>query len=253
MTRAWRVGLFLAGGALLLGLLCLAGAGLPLAGDAHSPVGDLIAAATVPERNTTDAVTAVNFDYRGFDTLGEEHILYVSVLGVALLLRDEKRKRKRESELAGSSEGGEPLPPSAAVRMMAHGLVGVSIVFGIYIVMHGAQTPGGGFQGGVILSTAPLLAYLAVGPSMLPQIAPERLLEIGEAGGSLGYIGVGSLGLIAGGAFLQNVLPLGQVGKLWAAGTIPMLNLASGLAVSMGMLVLLSVFLAKAREEDPGG
>jgi multicomponent Na+:H+ antiporter subunit B len=119
--------------------------------------------------------------------------------------------------------------------------------------MHGAQTPGGGFQGGVVLSTAPLLAYLAVGPAMLPRIAPERLLDIGEAAGALGYICVGALGLLAGGAFVENVLPLGQTGKLWAAGTIPALNLASGLAVSAGFLVLLSTFLAKAREEETGG
>jgi multicomponent Na+:H+ antiporter subunit B len=253
MSRAWRVRLFVAGGAVLLALLCLAGARLPLTGEGRSPLGDLIASVAVGERNTTDVVTAINFDYRGFDTLGEEHILYVSVLGVTLLLRDEKRKRKRQSEIDGSTEASGPLPTSAAIRMLAHGLVSVSIVFGIYLVMHGAQTPGGGFQGGVILSTAPLLAYLAVGPSMLPQIAPERLLEIGEAAASLGYICVGTLGLLAGGAFLQNVLPLGQVGKLWAAGTIPALNLVSGLAVSTGMLVLLSVFLEKAREEDPGG
>ena len=37
----------------------------------------------VPERSTTDVVTAVNFDYRGFDTLGEEFILFAAVIGVA--------------------------------------------------------------------------------------------------------------------------------------------------------------------------
>ena len=47
----------------------------------------MVNAVTVPERQITDAVTAVNFDIRGFDTLGEEFIMFVSVMGVALLLR----------------------------------------------------------------------------------------------------------------------------------------------------------------------
>lgn len=253
MTSGARVGISVVGGGLLLALLGLAALRLPLVGEGWSPGGQLIARVAVSERNATDVVTAVNFDYRGFDTLGEEHILYASVLGVALLLRDEKRRPKRESEVDKSARAHAPPLPSDAVRMLAHGLVGATVVFGIYVVMHGAQTPGGGFQGGVILSTAPLLAYLAAGPAMLPQIAPETLVEIAEAAGSLGYISVGIAGLLVGGAFLQNVLPLGQVGRLWAAGTIPALNIAAGLAVSSGFLVLLSVFLAKAREEDPGG
>ena len=56
----------------------------PLApfGYVQSQYGDMVNAITVPERHITDAVTAVNFDIRGFDTLGEEFILFTSVMGV---------------------------------------------------------------------------------------------------------------------------------------------------------------------------
>ena len=62
-------------------------AGLPDFGDYRGPYGEILNRVAVPERSTTDVVTAVNFDYRGFDTLGEEFILFAAVIGVASILR----------------------------------------------------------------------------------------------------------------------------------------------------------------------
>src|SRR5690242_2665015 len=111
---------------------------------------DLVNRITVPERQITDAVTAVNFDIRGFDTLGEEFIMFASVLGVALLLRRQRDEwdgppldRARDRGIA---------EPSDAVRMLTIALIGPVVLFGIYVVVHGQDTPGGGFQGGVILA-----------------------------------------------------------------------------------------------------
>jgi multicomponent Na+:H+ antiporter subunit B len=131
-----------------LGLL-LAGAvlRLPPSGHAASRVGDLIVGATQDERHTPDAVTAINFDYRGLDTLGEELILFAAVMGVVLLLR-------RSEHAGGDDEGDTPddsaerhaPPTSDAVRVLGLALFGLTLLYGLYIIAHGQMTPGGGFQ-----------------------------------------------------------------------------------------------------------
>lgn len=145
----------------------------PLAplGYGQSKYGDLANAITVPERHITDAVTAVNFDIRGFDTLGEEFILFASVMGTLLLMR------RQDDEPAGDHEDQAPgrLIPDAsdAVRVTALLLVAPTVLFGLYIVTHGQVSPGGGFQGGVILASAPLLVYLCAEYSNLRRILPD--------------------------------------------------------------------------------
>src|SRR5579871_5865011 len=76
---------------------------LPPLGDYRGPYGNAVVQVAVYERHATDVVNAINYDYRAFDTLGEEFIFFASVLGVLLLFRpspkqnegDEKRKTKQ--------------------------------------------------------------------------------------------------------------------------------------------------------------
>ena len=64
--------------------------GLPAFGSYQGPYGYVLNQVAVAERHATDVVSAINFDYRGFDTLGEEFILFASIAGAALLLRRER-------------------------------------------------------------------------------------------------------------------------------------------------------------------
>ena len=80
-------------------------AGLPRFGSYPGPYGDFLNSYAVGERKATDIVSAVNFDYRAFDTMGEEFILFASVAGAALLLRkieEEEDESKEESEFIGA-------------------------------------------------------------------------------------------------------------------------------------------------------
>src|SRR5919198_4976752 len=147
-----RFGLF---GFSALGLAALFGwgiAGLHDFGGFDGPLGLFLDRAAVGQRHATNVVTAVVFDYRGFDTLGEEFILVASVLGVALLLRE-----------ARDEDIGRPLDPapSEALRALGPFAVGVTALVGLFVVAHGPLTPGGGFQGGVLLAAAATLLYLA--------------------------------------------------------------------------------------------
>src|SRR5579883_3186994 len=148
MTRTWRFILLFAG---LIGLSFLFAFGsepLRHPRDIRNRYAQQINSRAFAERNVTDAVTAVNFDYRGFDTVGEEFILLVSVLGSLLLLR--MAEDRKEQILRDASAPWRDIGPSDATRLWVLAMLAPKLAFGIYIVLHGQLTPGGGFQGGVI-------------------------------------------------------------------------------------------------------
>jgi multicomponent Na+:H+ antiporter subunit B len=238
ILRRWvfLVAAVAAGALLLWGLT-----GLPAYGVYAGPYGDVLNQVAVAERKAANVVAAVTFDYRGIDTMGEEFILFAAVLGVAILLR----AQRDETEQPPDEDAADRHAPatSNAVRVVGLALVGPVVLFGVYVVTHGHLSPGGGFQGGVVLATAALLVYLSGEYVTLRRVSPEVLGDLAESTGAAGYVAVGLLGVAAGATFLANVLPLGQPGALLSAGTIPVLNLAVGLEVAGGFVLLLSEFL----------
>jgi len=240
-ARLTLFGVSLAG---LLALLVWGLAGLPDFGDFQGVYGQLLNRVAVPERSTTDVVTAVNFDYRGFDTLGEEFILFAAVIGVASILRTLRGERVRRPD---DDAAGRHVPEtSLVVRVTGLGLVAPTILVGIYIVAHGHQTPGGGFQGGVILATALLLVYLSADYMTMRAVGPTWLLEVAEGLGAAAFALIGLGGLVFASAFFENFLGKGTPGELPSAGTIPLSNAAVGLAVTGGFVFMLSEFLQQA-------
>jgi multicomponent Na+:H+ antiporter subunit B len=235
------MGLFLVGA---VGLAIMYGLIIARMPPAHaSPYGEAINNLASPQRHVTDAITAVNFDYRGFDTLGEEFILFVSVMGAIVLLREqhEKKRETREDALTSPRRVG----PTDAIRVWTLAMTGPTVLFGLYIVIHGQLTPGGGFQGGVILATAPLLIYLAESFDIFKRVTSNPLIEVTEAIGAAGYALIGLLGCILGAWFLQDVLPLGEQNQPnWlSGGTVPLINFAVGVEVAAGFTLLLAAFL----------
>ena len=186
---------------------------------------------------------------RGFDTLGEEFILFVSVMGAIVLLREqhEKKREMRPDALTPRRVVG----PSDAIRVWTLAMTGPTVLFGLYMVLHGQLTPGGGFQGGVILATAPLLIYLAESFDVFKRVTSSPLIEVTEAIGAAGYAIIGILGCIIGTWFLQNVLPLGEQNEPnWlSGGTVPLINFAVGVEVAAGFTLLLAAFLQSLLSE----
>jgi multicomponent Na+:H+ antiporter subunit B len=219
--------------------------GLPGFGRYPGPYGDMINSLAPYQRRVTNAVAAVNFDYRGLDTLGEEFILLASVCGLVLLLRGDRGEKAATP--IDAPRDRKVVPRSEAIHWLGYGLIGLVNLFGFYVVLHGHLTPGGGFQGGAILGTASLLVYLAVNYSANCKTAPKTLLEIAESVGAGAYILIGLGGIITGGAFLQNFLPLGQRGALFSGGSIMAVNCAVGLEVAAGFALLFREFLEETR------
>jgi len=239
-----RRALLVLGVAGLLPLLLWGMRGLPAFGSYRGPYGHVLNQVAVPERHATDVVSAVNFDYRGFDTLGEEFILFASVAGTALLLRREPGEEEKEDE--DGEPGRAPPPTSDAMRMFGVALVPLTVAFGLYMISHGAVSPGGGFQGGVVLATAPLAVYLAAEARTFRRIAPKALTEVAEAAGAASYVAAGLLGALLCAHFLCNFLPLGKPGEVNSAGTIEALNVVVGVEVAGGFVLLLTAFIEEA-------
>jgi multicomponent Na+:H+ antiporter subunit B len=236
-----RIGMFVVGAVGLALLLAWGVEGLPPVGRYQGPYGDVINRSVVPERHTTEAVTAVVFDYRGFDTLGEEFILFASAVGVTLLLR--VARGEVEEEPTARAEARAMPPPTDAVRLAGLGAVGVTVLVGLSLVGHGHLTPGGGFQGGVVLASAALVVFLAGRYLAFHRLSPIPLIDAVEGVSIGGFPVVGLIGLAAGGAFLANVLPLGRTGTLLSAGFLPVLNVTVGVAVAAAFVLILSEFL----------
>ncbi|MBV9609008.1 MAG: MnhB domain-containing protein, partial [Acidobacteria bacterium] len=149
----------------------------------------------------------------------------------------------------GDEVPGREVPePSDAVKVTTLALIGPLVAFGLYIVTHGQLSPGGGFQGGVILATAPLLVYLAGDFKTFRRVASHTLVEVGEAIGACAYVAIGIIGVASGGVFLQNALPLGVTGNINSSGTIALISAGVGLEVAGGFVVLMHSFMEQALE-----
>jgi multicomponent Na+:H+ antiporter subunit B len=249
VTPRWRTALFLVAAAVAGVVLVVGYTGLPDFGAYHGVYGRALQLIAVPQRHATDVVTAVNFDYRAFDTLGEEFILLASVTGLAILLRQHRGERERAPDEADEPGFKDTSDALAALSLL---LVGPTLVLGAYIVTHGTLTPGGGFQGGVNLAAALLLVYAAGQLLALERVRPVDLVELAEAVGAAAYVLVAIGGLVFGVAAMANFLPLGTSGSLLSGGTIPVLNVAVGIEVAGAITIILTEFLDQALLQGGG-
>jgi multicomponent Na+:H+ antiporter subunit B len=219
MSGRARLLVFLVGAAGLAALFAQAALRLPGFGRADHPYGGRAVAAGLA-RHTTNIVSSLNFDQRAFDTLGEELILMAAALGAVVVLRVTLHETEED---AGRHRYG-PADVFEALRLTGCVLLPVTVVVGIYIVAHGAQSPGGGFQGGVVLGSAMHLVYLAGDYPALERIRPIPLFEAAEA--------------LAAGVFV--VLAIGYAGQVTA------MNVAVGFEVGCAAVLLLAKFFQQA-------
>jgi multicomponent Na+:H+ antiporter subunit B len=216
---------------------------------AHSlPYGDLINAVGVRERHVTNMVSAINFDYRGFDTLGEEFMLLCAVTGTTILLRGTRGETQDRPQRV---PGREIRPRADSTVLICRLLAGFTVLFGLYVLLHAMTTPGGGFQGGVIIASGLLLAFLGEGYRGWRHVAHSELFDAAEGGGAALYALCGFASMLMGLPFLQNMLPLGTIGDLFSGGLMLVENAGVGLAVAGGFGILLLEFLEETREPEP--
>jgi len=185
------------------------------------------------ELGAANLVTAVIVTYRGLDTLGEIVVLFIAAVGVGFLLRKSGKNNIPAAKRLSSE----------ILRTGSDFLIPLLILFGVYIFTHGHLTPGGGFQGGVVLTSAALLFML----SNTEALFNKQLMNIAESVSGIFYLLIGVLGLILAGGFLDNrFLPLGEMGRLFSAGAIPIIYSIIGIKVGMELIGILE----KLRKEE---
>lgn len=195
---------------------------LPLAKDLTpfqelSPVAKKYVEDGPEELGGANLVTSVIVTYRGLDTLGEVAVLFIAAAGVGFFLRKERKGSK--SKKRDSSQ----ILQSGTVFLFP-----LILAFGVYIFLHGHLTPGGGFQGGVVIASGIVLLLL----SRVATKINNTVLHLVESLSGAAYITIGVLGLVLAAGFLDNrFIELGEFGRLLSAGAIPLIYSFIGLKV----------------------
>lgn len=184
------------------------------------------------ELGAANIVTSIIVTYRGLDTLGEVAVLFFATTGVGILL---SKMGRREDKIR---------PASEILSSGASLLYPLLLLFGAYIFVHGHLTPGGGFQGGVVIATGFLLLLLSQRVKKVNHVVMNLL----ESLSGFAYVLIGSAGIFLAGGFLDNrILPLGEFRTLFSAGAIPLIYILVGLKVGTE----LSAILENMKGRDP--
>ena len=260
------------------GLLLYGTAEFPDWGDPASPASTHLSnhyiEQAIAETEVPNLVTAVLADYRGFDTMFETAVVFCAGLACFLLLRDYSPKKDRYYRHAPTGvilhfkknnvrlPVGEEfeymdkdwIPPDTVIKSICRILIPFIQIYGLYVIAHGDFSPGGGFQGGVILGASLILMAISYNLKTLVRRVSEKFLGIFSATGVLIYVGIGVLAMVMGGNFLDySVLaPLLPVdpGHIRALG---MLGVEYGVGIAVtAVMVIIYINIASVGRHDEG-
>ncbi len=183
---------------------------------------------TAKDIGSANIVTAIVVTYRGLDTLGEVTVLFLASTIVGLVLALGKKQHQLPRAL---------VPVGELLTTGTRFLAPLITLLGAYVFVNGHLTPGGGFQGGAIIASGALLLLLA---DPLKHFS-HGLIATLESLAGVAYVGIGILGLVLAGGFLDNrLLPIGTLGELFSAGAIPLIYSLIGLKVGAELSSMLA-------------
>ncbi|HAF07866.1 MAG: MnhB domain-containing protein [bacterium] len=183
------------------------------------------------ENGTANLVTSIVLDYRGFDTLGELIVLFISILGLTIILSGLSFSKFEE--------------PSFLQITGVKFITPFMLLVGIYIFLHGHLSPGGGFPAGVIIATATLFSL--IGYKFNFAISNLKLIESNS--GFLITL-LTTLGLYFTGSFFGNYLPTGIIGKLYSSLLILIIYSLIGLKVGAELSTGLKTLYNGEKDDD---
>ena len=210
--------------------------------------------------HAANIVTAVLADYRGFDTLFETCVLFLSGIATMMVLSTKERvKPKAKKNLPDgaksvhpdhiASYGGTVL--QASFRL----IVPVVMLYGIYVLFHGELSLGGGFQAGALIACAYLLDRIM--PSFetrIVEVREEKMVIVAGLGVFV-YAFTGILPMLSGGNFLEySKLPFGIFtdyveAELHTYGIL-MIEIGVSICVAAVIMTILEVVLERTDFED---
>ena len=200
---------------LLVGfLLVFAAQDFPEWGDPQSPASSSPVSSHFIEKTGVDTevpnmVTAVLADYRGFDTMFETVVVFIAGMAVLAILKNSVKKGSVRFDHIVDVE------PDLIVTNTVRLIVPVIQIFAFYVLAHGHVSPGGGFQGGVLMGASFILVALSWDLETALARFPMNRCIIVAAAGIILYGGIGLLSMFLGGEFLDyaelaKVLPVSR-------------------------------------------
>lgn len=227
---------------ILIGVLIATVCFLPGFADTDTPTVNEVYEHYVAEgRDQTGAVNTVAgmiLDYRAFDTLGESFVLFTATCAVLILMEDKKKKPKDESgDILNYSR--DPI-----VKTMAKILIPIILVFGVYILVNGHLSPGGGFSGGAILGAGFIFYAMVYGEEQALKVLSERKIKVITICALSFYCLAKSYSFFTGNEFngVHSIISAGNPGDILSGGLIMPLNIAVGLVVCCTMYSFYMLF-----------
>lgn len=228
----------------LASVLLITVSNLPRYGSADAPVNNEVSERYIEsgleETGATNLVAGMILDYRAFDTLGESHVLFTAMCAVTILLsfkEDKKKKMKYEAEEMLYDTTKDPI-----LHSVAYFLIPCLLLFGVYILLNGHLSPGGGFSGGAILGAALILYSMAFGFEDISHFMNAKSIKTTSCF-SLGfYVVAKAYSFFTGANGLHSIISTGTPGAILSAGLILPLNVAVGLVVACTMYSFFSLF-----------
>jgi multicomponent Na+:H+ antiporter subunit B len=244
MTPRQRLWLFVIAAAGLAACYLWAFTGLPGFGSYPGPYGQEILSHAIAQTNATGVVSAINFDYRGFDTIGEEFILFTAAAGMSVVLRRLRGEHEDKQTPYDRAVNRGLSPTSDAMRVSALALAGPVALIGWWLASHAQANPSGGFQGGVVLASAFMLVYLSGEFLAFRRLSPVAMLDGAEALGAGAFVAIGLSALAQGLPYLDNFLPLGTTpGAVSSSGTIALISFFVGIEVAAAFTLIIGELL----------
>ncbi|MDO5143269.1 MAG: MnhB domain-containing protein [bacterium] len=221
---------------------------LPSFGSASNPVNNEVSQRYIEkgmeETGAVNIVAGMILDYRAFDTLGESHVLFVAACTVLILLRITTQRdddAAHQLELEADDRMFEP-KNDVILQKVATLLVPFILLYGMYVILNGHISPGGGFSGGAVMGAALILYLNAFGFRRTERFFTFRTFKVVSCCALSFYAVSKAYSFFTGANHLHSVITPGTPGRIFSAGLIPYLNIAVGLVVCCTMYAFYTIF-----------
>lgn len=221
---------------------------LPVFGNAGNPDNNEVSARYIEkgleETGAVNIVTGMILDYRAFDTFGESCVLFIASCCVFALLRIDAASRDKQTAKRLAEANDRLFEPKNDIILQkcACVLVPLILVFGIYIVLNGHLSPGGGFSGGAVLGSGLILYLNAFGFQKTERFFTEKVYRRITLAALTFYCLAKSYSFYTGANHLESHIPLGTPGAILSSGLILPLNICVGLVVACTMYAFYTLF-----------
>jgi multicomponent Na+:H+ antiporter subunit B len=196
------------------------------------------------ETGAVNIVSGMILDYRAFDTLGESHVLFTALICVMILLRIDNKNQRSDYEdyYTVRTDSYFDLSSDPVLRLVCAVIIPCILLYGIYILLNGQNSPGGGFSGGAVLGAGMILFSAAFGFDKADRFFTLKVSNIVTFVSLAFYSFAKGYVFFMGANGLENHIPKGTPGAIFSGGMILPLDIAVGCVVGCTMYGFYSLF-----------